>query len=239
MRSQLKALEGQLVTVTGRNTEFKRSPDGKRAFFMVKNPVIRAWDGYSRLPCQRKDPGVRLDHIWLEKNLKMQRVTLLEEVVSIGRVGYYVRSDGSHDLGIRDLAKCLAVDWILDGVADRHNEMMSGDQFSQLLTTYSELNSLQSFLDQHGKRDPEDGRVCYVISQRNSFADVKHWLNEQLRRLERTQATLLRAKVGHLPRRSADTQSPPPGSAIFLGKQTQPHFGEGESELERLLRDAG
>ena len=236
MREKLKALEGQLVTVYGFNTEQRRHPDGRR-FYMLKHPVVRRWDASSRIDLHPvHHPGLKLDHVWIEKSADSATVERLKRTITVGRVGYYVRSDGSHDLGIRDIARIKIMDALVERLVEVHNALMDADQQKQLVSTYSDLDEIQSFLDLHGKRT-EDGQMQYVLSQVYSVPEMKRWAIDQRKRLEQVQASLLRAMTGHLPRRSPDTRSPSPGSAIFLNRQTQTHSEQAESKLDQLLRD--
>ena len=119
---------------------------------------------------------------------------------------------------------------------DNHEAMMAGDQWDQVVEAIDNLTTLEWFLNSHGNRN-EHGERMYALTTNFSIPELRKWVAANLDYYERIQATLLRAKVGHLPRKSADTHSPSPGSAIFLGRQTQPHSGQSESALEKLLRD--
>ena len=237
MRDQLRSLEGQLVTVVGRNKERRRNDDG-RTFAMIKNAIIRPWDGNSAIDVSRKKPAIQVDHVWIMQSPHVtgMRAELLTSTITVGTVGFYTRADGSIDLGIRDICRVCNLDSMLRYLVDIHEAMMSCKQWDQTVEAVDNLRSIQDYLAIHGKRN-EHGERQYALTKHFTIPELRKWVDENLNYYLGIQATLLRAKVGHLPRRSADTQSPPPGSAIFLGKQTRPHSDRPKSELEKLLRD--
>ena len=237
MRDNLRSLEGQLVTIYGRNKERKKLEDGRR-FSLIKNPVIRPWDGNSRIDLRSK--GIKVDHVWiaLSPHSKQPLTELLKTTITVGTVGYYTRADGSLDLGIRDMARIVNIDNWLEFCISHHEALMGAEQWRQVTATLSNLGDIQYFLDGHGKRN-EHGEVQYVISQVHSTDEARAWVKQQIGVYERLQASLLRCKAGHQAKQKPHAQrSPSPGSAILLGGACPPPEGLNQgygSELQRLL----
>ena len=235
MRDNLRSLEGQLVTIVGRNKERRRNDDG-RTFSMIKNAIIRPWDGNSAVDVSRNKPAIQVDHVWVMQSphVTAMRAELLASTITVGTVGFYTRTDGSMDLGIRDICRVCNIDSMLRYLVDIHEAMMSCAQWDQTVEAVGNLRSIQDFLAVHGKRN-EHGEMQYALTIHYTIPELRKWVDENLSYYLGIQATLLRARVGHLPRKSPDTQAPSPGSAIFLGRQPCSHSGRPQSELEKLL----
>ena len=210
MRDQLRSLEGQLVTVVGRNKERRRNDDG-RTFSMIKNAIIRPWDGISAVDVSRNKPAIQVDHVWVMQSPHVtgMRAELLSSTITVGTVGYYTRADGSMDLGIRDICRVCNIDSILRYVVDIHAGMMSRNQWDQTVEAIDNLRSIQDYLAVHGKRNVH-GEMQYALTINHTIPELRKWVDENLNYYLGIQAALLRAKVGHLPKRSADTQPPSP-----------------------------
>jgi hypothetical protein len=98
MREELRDLEGQLVYVVGRIKEAR--PDGEFIDVLLTRPCLHRWDGNERLTGENP---IHTDHLWLRVTREAMAVELLEKAVTIGRVGYYRRTDGTVDLGVSAL----------------------------------------------------------------------------------------------------------------------------------------
>jgi len=110
VRNELKALEGDLVFVTGRPTEARR--DGEDIYLMLVRPQLQRWDGMAPIG---QGPAIQTDHLWVQCETNKWAGEMLQLVVGVGRVGYYRRADGTVDLGVALLVS-IDLDLLLEDV---------------------------------------------------------------------------------------------------------------------------
>jgi hypothetical protein len=125
MRDQLRALENQLVLVTGRLVDKRRTPDGEHINVLVKPAVLHPWDGVSAVDIDSPTAGngIPVDHLWFRMEPDQAKsVEMLQTCILCGKVGYYTRgSNGSVDLGVRS-EPLVDLDRLMDAALDDAND---------------------------------------------------------------------------------------------------------------------
>lgn len=100
MRHQLLPFEGTRVAYSGRLSQFRTSPCGLVSVCLVNCSVRR----HAPHSPQLLEPEVLVDHFWLHgmpdtDDMPVPR-QMLSQLVGVGTVGWYTRSNGSIDLGL-------------------------------------------------------------------------------------------------------------------------------------------
>lgn len=218
MRDQLRKIEGRLVYILGKPSEVRSFSKGRD--ICLKRPTVIPWDENAALDFKQK--GVKCDHLWI-RALGPSKVSMYQESISIARVGYYTRANGSLDIGCQDVARIYNADKSLDLIYD--TRLLRKEE--QLIQCEILLSELKQIFKDHGKLGP-DGSPMYVYSEHLSISEVKAKTTEIRAELDRriAQSVIQRApKASRLQ----------PGSALFLGNNST-DLTLSDSSIDRLLR---
>ena len=218
MRDQLRNIVGRLVYIHGKPCEARSFGEGRD--ICLKRPTVIPWD--ENAPLDFKAKGIKCDHLWI-RALKPGKVCMYQESVSIARVGYYTRANGSLDIGCQDIARLYNADRLLDLFCD--TRLFQKEK--QLIQCEILLNELNEMFEHHGKLGP-DGSRLYVYSEFLSITEVKA-------KLKRLKAELDRRIAQKVIQSSPKASKVQPGSALFLGNNST-DLTLSDSAIDRLLR---
>ena len=130
-RDSLRAHEDRIARLQGRVERWEERPDGSRDVLLINVRYV-LYDPNQPDDSRQLENGQPLDHVWFRVPADggYGAMTRLDLVFGYGRIGWYRRSDGSVDLGLRSTASiagsALAQDvrtWIRQGcwaTAERH-----------------------------------------------------------------------------------------------------------------------
>lgn len=189
-RDSLRELEGGLVFFTARLRDC--SSRGDIRDYVISGVRCWRWDGDERLNLRRA-PDAVLDHVWLRFNREQwPTVELLSAVEGVARVGWYARSDGSADLGLRSYRAAN-----YDEVMGRVDALMR-----QRRPRAEVLSFLSDFLSSHGGED----RYGYSewLSASDAIARIT-FLRDRLERSEGRESAI--RSTSHRGRRPSSARS--------------------------------
>lgn len=177
MRDQLRELEGQLAWVSGRIADYSLR-DGKR-YACISRPTIQPWDEDQAVD---PIPAIKgIDHCWIKAGVEKQEssVEMYRPYISLQRIQWYSRKDGSIDLGFGDSYVTYNMDGAYTLIANkekgiRHHQKQTKRFYEQRWYAY---NLLLKRLKHHGKPDPErNGEIIYYFGYKWSITQWREWL---------------------------------------------------------------
>jgi hypothetical protein len=129
MRTELAPFENETVSVIGRIKEWRKNRAEGTEDICISGARVARWDAMSPLDPDACDAKVH--HLWIRIPKGLCDSQLLSKVHFIGRVGWYTRSDGSVDLGIRAM-KAICMDLLAKRIAEwRRSGSWTFDEFAE------------------------------------------------------------------------------------------------------------
>ena len=187
MRDQLRPLEGELVFVFGKAAEYSNR-DGKD-YLCVPKAKIHKWDGYSAVDL-RQPPAAMVDHLWVSCSSR-DKCKMYQDFFGLTRIRYYVRKDGSVDLG------CEPLYYLLD--CDKHQDEWHASRrygaSSYGRSDTDHINSALYMCAHQGKPLDEKGVPSYIFSRFKDLSEIWRFYQKWDRRINEQRANFLKAQT--------------------------------------------